>query len=293
MKRSFSLAYGKLHLAVLLYGFTAILGSLISLSGTVLVWHRMLLTLGSLCLFPGVFRQVAALPRRELLRIAGIGMLITLHWITFYEAIKYSNASITLSCLASTSFLTALIEPLFFRQPLRRQEMLLGAAVVLGIALIFGFAGGRYLTGILIALLSALLIALAGVLNKDMVGRHPVNAITWVEFAAGLVFLSAVLPLYFRLFPAQQGRFWPSPSDWAWLVVLAFACTTLAYTLTMQALREVSAFTATLAINLEPVYGIVLAYVILGEGAQMDAGFYAGAAIIVGAVFVHGWLGRR
>ncbi|MDX2285754.1 MAG: DMT family transporter [Bacteroidia bacterium] len=283
-------AYAQMHLAVVLYGFTAILGDLITLSGTVLVWYRLLIAGLSFLLLPGMAAGLRRLRRADWLRLGGIGLLMAVHWITFYEAIKYSNASITLACLASTSFFTSIAEPLILRRPARMHELLLGVLVIAGFVFIFGFAGRQFATGMVIALISAAVISVAGVLNKLVVDRYSTFTLSFVEFSGGWLLVSALLPLNFALFPEQ--RFLPQGWDLPLLLILSLACTTWAYTMTMNALRHVSAYTATLAINLEPVYGIILANLILNEGEALDRGFYIGTGFILTAVFLHPVLSR-
>jgi len=286
-----SRAYLMIHVAVLLFGFTAILGKLIDLPGATIVWYRMFLTSISLCFFPAIFRHIQNISRAQRIRIAGIGVLVTLHWVAFYEAIKYSNVSITLSCLASTSFFTALFEPLIFRSRIKVPELILGGLVILGFVFIFGFTGEDYYVGMIIAIISAILAALFSVLNKMIVSHHDVYAITFIQFVTGVVFLSALSPLYISLFP--QTRLIPIPIDWVYLIILALLCTTLAYTLTMNALKHLRAFTTNLAINLEPIYGILMAFFFFNENEELNPGFYTGAVIILSAVLLHAWMSRR
>ncbi len=286
-----SRAYLMIHVAVLLFGFTAILGKLIDLPGATIVWYRMSLTGISLCFFPAIFRHIKNISSTQLIRIAGIGVLVTLHWVAFYEAIKYSNVSITLSCMASTSFFTALIEPLIFRSRIKVPELILGGLVILGFVFIFGFTGENYFVGMIIAIISAILAAIFSVFNKSIVSHHDVYAITLVQFVTGVVFLSVLSPLYIYLFP--QTQILPSSIDWVYLIILALLCTTLAYTLTMNALKHLTAFTTNLAINLEPIYGILMAFFFFNENEELNPGFYVGAVIILSAVLLHAWMSRR
>lgn len=283
-------AYLYLHIAVLLFGFTAILGRYISLSGTMITLYRMGLTLLSLCFFPGIFARLRLIPSRDRWRILGIGVLLALHWVTFFEAIKLSNVSITLSCFASTAFFTALLEPLFLGGKVKPLELFLGGFVVLGFGFIFGFEGGKYWAGIWVAVLSAIIISLANVFNKSMVQRYDVFAVTLLEFVAGVSFLLLSIPLFVPNITA--GLPWPSLTDWGALLILALLCTTLAYTLNMKALRNVSAYTAALTVNLEPVYGILMAYVFFRENQEVNPQFYLGTSIILLAVFLHPVLRR-
>jgi len=205
--------------------------------------------------------------------------------MTFFESIKYSNASITVSCMASVAFFTSLIEPVFYKRKISRLEIILGLVVIVGISIIFGFSGDKYALGIILGLVSSLLISLVSVLNKFAVADHDVYTITAVQFAAGVLFLGFLFPLYIQVFPELS--YLPVGWDWIWLLILALLCTTFAYTLNMKSLKHLSAYITMLAMNLEPVYGIILAWIIFREDKELNAGFYIGALIIVVAVFLH------
>ncbi|MEM6633704.1 MAG: DMT family transporter [Bacteroidota bacterium] len=281
-----------LHISILLFGFSAILGKLIDLPGTHIVWYRMLITCISLGFFPGIIQKIRKIPRKDLVKIGGIGVIITMHWVGFYEAIKYANASITVSCMASMTIFTALLEPLYFRRPIKKGEILLGIIIIGGFLLMFGFIGDQYALGMTIALISALLAAIFSVLNKSIVSSYDVFAITQVQFIIGWIFLTLLAPVYVYLFPGS--KLLPSEMDWGYLIILALICTTLAYSMNMYALRFVSAFANNLAFNMEPIYGILLAYFLLREDKEMNSGFYFGAGIILLSVVGHGiWTWRQ
>ncbi len=284
-------SYLQLHIAVFLFGFTAILGKLIQLSEISLVWWRLLITCISLVLLPGILRDLRQLSFRKVLALSGIGVIVAMHWVTFYGAIKYSNVSVALSCLATASFFTSIIEPLLLRQPFKWYELLLGLMVIPGMYMIFRFSGGDYLTGIIMGLLSALLAATFAVLNKQMVADTKPMTMTFVELGAGFVFLTPILPFYWSWL--GNSTFWPTLMDWQYLILLSLLCTTLAYVLSLQALKHLSAFTSTLTINLEPVYGILMAWFFFQEHKEMNPAFYMGAAIIILAVFIHPVLRRK
>jgi drug/metabolite transporter (DMT)-like permease len=277
-------AFLQLHIAIFLFGFTAILGRLIELHGITIVWYRLLLTIISLCFFPGLVKKLFSLPRKAVLKIMGIGILVATHWVFFYAAIKYSNVSVTLSVLASTALFTSMIEPLVFKRKIRISEVLLGGMVILGFFFIFRF-GGYYLTGIFLAVFSAFFAAMFGVLNKTIVQTYDVRVITLLEFVSGILFLTLIFPIYLHFFPETQLT--PAPMDWLWLIILALLCTTVAYMLALNALKEVTAFTVALTINLEPIYGILMAYFFFREDKELNPGFYLGATIILLAIFLH------
>ncbi len=278
-------AYLQLHIAVFLFGFTAILGKLISLPEISLVWWRLLITCSSIVLIPGVLLAVRKLSRGQLLRLSGIGIIVACHWVTFYGSIKFSNVSIALSCFATTSFFTSILEPLIRKQPFKVYELLLGLVVIPGMFLILTFGGFNYVTGITMGLISALLASLFSVLNKQMVDKIDPLPITLVELGAGMLFLTPLVPFYLNWLGSTA--FLPSGMDIPYLLVLALLCTTLAYVLSLKALQKLSAFSNTLTINLEPIYGIVLSWFFFQEHKEMSIGFYLGSFLIILAVFIH------
>lgn len=285
-------AYIQLHIAVLLFGFTAILGEVIQLSGMVLVWWRMLLTCLSLLLLPRIFQQIRQLPGRFLRRMLLAGGLVALHWVCFYGSIKASNVSITLCCMGTTSLFTSFTEPWLLKQRIKWHEVLLGSLVVPGMYLIFQFARPEHYYGMILGLLAALLAAIFPAINKNLIDQkcHPFS-MTLIELGSGWLLLCILMPIYWQ-FEVVDKQFWPSQQDWLYLIVLALLCTSLAYILSLQALKHLSAFASTLAINLEPIYGIVLAILLLNENEELNTGIYAGMAIILLSVFSHPFVNR-
>ncbi len=285
-------AYIELHIAVLLLGLTAILGDLIQLSALSLVWWRVLITSISLLPLAKINYIRRQLPRKTLKAYMGIGVLVGMHWMAFYGAIKLSNASIALVCMATTSFFTAIIEPILVKRPFRWYELALGALIVPGMALIVDGVRIPVFSGLVAGLLAAFLASLFAILNKSLTGRLDEKSVTFVELGSAWVFLSAV---WLALLATGNGEnvFWPpSILDWFYLVVLALLCTTLAYVMALRTLRHLSAFTSNLTINLEPVYGIALAWLILKEGKDLSGNFYWGVGIILLTIFVHPLLRR-
>lgn len=271
-------AFIQLHIAVLLAGFTGILGKLISLNEGLLVWYRLLLTAPSLWLLAWWRQQDIRIALRDVWRIVGIGGIAALHWVAFYGSIKYSNVSVSLLCFSSIGFFTALIEPLVLRHKVDGVELLLGLLVIAGIFFIFR-VDPHFKTGIIIGLISALLGSLFPVLNKRILQRVSAENVTLYELSGGFLVLTLLMPLYLWLFPAPSLT--PGWQDWGWLLVLAWACTVLAFNLSMSALQRISAFTVNLSYNLEPVYGILLAFLLFREDKHMNAGFYIGFFLIV------------
>ena len=282
-------AFLQIHACVLLWGFTAILGKVITLPALPLVWWRMLIVVVALALVPRVWRGVWAMPRGLLLSYAGIGVLVSLHWLTFYGAIKLSNASVGATCMALATVFTALVEPKLAHRPFSRRDLLLGLAVLPGVALVVGGVPHTMWPGIAIGTLSAVFVALFGSLNKRLVEHADPLTVTAIELGAGMLTMSLLAPLMPMVFPAFAGSLLVLPDlhDSILLLALALACTLLPFTLSLVALRHMSAFTAQLAVNLEPVYAIVLAMILLGEQRQLTPQFYLGVMIILGAVLIH------
>ena len=271
-------AFIQLHIAVLLAGLTGILGKLITLNEGLLVWYRLLFTAVSLWILALVRRQAIRIASADIWRIFGVGSVAALHWVAFYGSIKYSNVSVGLLCFSSIGFFTALIEPLLLRHRVDFVELLLGLLVIAGIFFIFQ-VDPHYKTGILIGLLSSLLGSLFPVLNKRLLVRIPPETVTLYELSGGFLFLSFLLPVYLYFIPSE--RLLPNPGDWGWLLVLSLACTVLAFNLSMSALQRISAFTVNLSYNLEPVYGILLAFVVFREDKHLNGGFYVGFFLII------------
>jgi drug/metabolite transporter (DMT)-like permease len=288
----------QIHFCVLLWGFTAILGKLITLPALPLVWWRMLLVVAALALLPRVWRGLRRMPARLLWSYAGIGVLVGLHWLTFYGAIKLANASVAATCIALATAFTAVVEPWLARTRFRPRDLLLGLAVLPGVALVVGGVPGEMRIGIVVGTISALLVACFGSLNKRLVDSVGTNAdpltVTALELGAGTLALTLLAPLMPAIFPVFAGPLLlvPGGSDAIYLLLLALGCTLLPFALSLVALRHMSAFSAQLAVNLEPVYAIVLAIVLLGEQHELAGMFYLGVAVILAAVFVHPWLSR-
>lgn len=278
-------AFFQLHFAVFLFGFTAILGALIDLNAMVLVWWRLLITCISLLLLAHVWPKLRGIDRRDLVKLLGIGCLVALHWVTFFGSVKLANASVALVCYSTTALFTALLSPFFTNQKISRWEILLGILVIPGMVLVVQGVTLEMQIGIWVGLLSAFLIALFTLGNKEMVTRYDPMFITFVELGAGLLLLS-LIGVCAHL-ASYEFEFWPDPSDWMLILVLALLCTTLGYVLQLKALRYISAFVSNLTMNLEPIYGILLAYFILQENQELSIKFYLGVTVIFVAIFIY------
>ena len=279
-----------LHLCVLLWGFTAILGKLITLpTGALVVW-RMGLVAALLALWPRVWRGIDAISRVQILRYAAIGVVIALHWLAFYGSIRLANASVAVGCVALGSVFAAILEPLITGRPHERAELLLGLLVIPGMALLVGGVPLSMYLGVAVGVLSALLAALFAALNKRYATDDPPEAVTLIQMTAGAVAIALGASVVFGV---DQTLRLPDATDLGWLLVLAIACTLLPFMLWLQALRHVSAFTTQLTLNLEPVYAIVLAALLFHEYRQLTPSFYVGVAVIIATVFLQPWLTAR
>jgi len=276
-------AFWQVHCCVLLWGFTAILGKLITLPAQALVVWRMALVCVFLALLPKVWRGIAALQAKLILTYAGIGVIVALHWLTFYGAIKLSNASVAVSCLALGSIFAALIEPLLTNKPWNKNELFIGILAVPGVILLVGGVPLSMHTGIIVGIISAFLTSLFAVLNKRYVHDAEPESVTFIEMSAGALFLTIASILYFG---SEQTLMLPDTHDAILLLILALACTLFPFILSLHALRHISAFTAQLALNLEPVYAILIAALWLKEYEELTPQFYLGVSIILLAVFI-------
>lgn len=274
-------AFIQLHIAVFLAGFTAVLGRLISLNEGMLVWYRLFITvvvLAAIMLFNREFTKIA---RKDILRMAAVGGIIAFHWVTFYGSIKYGNISVALVCLSAAGFFSALIEPILFKKKVVFAELILGLLAVIGIYIIFDFHP-TFKIGIIYGVLAALGAAIFPMLNKQLVKEFSPRTLTFYELLGGFLILSLLLPFYLKASSATYQL--PTLADTGWLIILAVLCTVLCFDLQLKALRKISAFTCNLMYNLEPLYGIILAFVFFGEGTSFYNEFYIGVFLIILAI---------
>ena len=274
-------AFLQLHFAVILAGFTAILGKLITLNEGVLTAYRMLLTVIILAVILIFRKQLQILSWKNTITLFAVGTIISLHWVSFYGSIKYSNVSVSVTCLSTIGFFTSFFEPMIRRRRVDWVEVLLGILAIAGVYLIFNFYP-EYKTGIIFGIISAMLASLFPIINKKLLERFSPNTVTLYEMSGGFIALCFILPVYLQFFPAQY--FLPTSSDWLWLLILSGICTVFAFNLSLKALKHISAFTTNLTYNFEPVYSILLAFIIFKENKFLGGGFYFGFALILLAV---------
>jgi drug/metabolite transporter (DMT)-like permease len=271
----------QLHIAVFLAGFTAILGVLIELNEGLLVWFRLLITVVTLAGILLYKKQLFRIPFKEMLSIFAVGVIVAIHWVTFYASVKYANVSVALVCFSATGFFTAFFEPLILKRRISLIEVALGLMVISGIYIIFDFHP-QYKVGIIFGIISALGSSLFPIYNKRLLLRYSPKILTVYELGGGLIALTFLIPFYLMQFPAAY--FIPTATDWLWLLVLAWLCTVLSFDLQLNALKKISAFTANLTYNLEPVYGIILAFIFFNENKELHREFYIGVFLILLAV---------
>lgn len=282
-------SYLHLHLIVFIWGFTAILGKLISLDALSLVWFRMLFAVGFIFIYIKFKKISIAISKKTLLLFLIAGFIIAMHWFTFFKAIKVSNVSITLACLSTGAFFTSLLEPVFFGKKVVWYEVFFGLIVVFGLYIIFKVEG-NYSLGILLALTSAFLSASFAVINSYFVKKYDPTTISFYELSGGVIFLSVLL-LFSGSFTASFFRL--SLSDFLYLLILSSICTAYAFIASTAIMKFISPYTVMLTINLEPIYGIVLAIIIFKDNEKMSSQFYIGAAIILTTVIINGILKRK
>ncbi|MCD8269261.1 MAG: DMT family transporter [Parabacteroides sp.] len=270
-------AFIKLHISILLAGFTGLFGKLISLNEGLLVWYRMMFAALLLFIILAVSKKLVAISWQEQLKITGTGFLLGLHWVFFYGSIKITNVSVGVVCFSLVGFFTALLEPLIIKRRFRMKELLFSLITVAGIILIFQF-DMRYRTGIIIGIISSALAALFTITNKKVGARHPSRMMLLYEMAGGFIGLSILLPFYLYFFPVST--ILPDRTDFLYLLLLALVCTIGLYLLQIQVLKMISAFTVNLSYNLEPVYSIILAMLFFGEAKELNTAFYLGLGLI-------------
>jgi drug/metabolite transporter (DMT)-like permease len=279
-------AFLQLHAAIFVWGFTGVLGRAISLSSIWLVWYRMLITVLSLWALFFLIKKISKISLASALTIGSIGFLLVLHWICFYASIKYANITISLTCLSTTALLSAILEPLILGKRFDAFEIILGLFAIAGIVIIYN-THIQFSFGIIIGLLSAVFTVLVSVLNKKIVDKYRPEQITLYQLTGGFLGLTVLLPLVYFLFPPAQ--LIPSPMDWLWLFILSWVCTVFTFFLYIRSLKKLSAFTLNLGLTLEPVYGIILAFIFYKENKDLSNWFYLGFALIVFAVVLHMW----
>lgn len=278
--------YLHLHFIIFIWGFTAVLGKLITIDALPLVWYRMLIAVVLIALFILFRKYGLSVSSKNIGILVLAGIIIALHWVTFFRAIKVSNVSIALATMSTGALFTALLEPLWYGRKMIWYEVVFGLIVALGLYIIFN-VDAAYVEGITLALISALLASIFSLINGKLIQKERPSVISFYELGSGVLFLSFYLAIQGGFDP---GFFVLSPNDWVFIFILASVCTAYAFIASVKVMKYITPYTVMLSINLEPVYGIILAFLILGDSERMKSEFYVGAAIILGTVVLNGML---
>ena len=278
-----------LHIIVLIWGLTGILGDYINLSSSKIVFFRTLIAFVSL-IFIGLFiKQSKKLTLNQILKISGVGIIVGLHWFTFFYSIKVSTISIGVVCMSLTTLFVALIEPIIFKRKISKSEIFISIFILVGIIIIFGFEF-KYVEGILFGVFSALMAAIFSVFNGELIKTVSSFSITKYEML-GAVMVSSLIMLFSNEF--DSSLFVMSNNDLILLLFLGLVCTTVAFMISVWVMKFLGAFTVSVSINMEPIYTIIIAVLLAPEKEKMTYGFYIGGAVIIGAIFTNAYLKRR
>ncbi len=272
-----------LHITVLIFGLTGVLGKLISIDSYLLVWYRTMIAVIALLGYFVFTKFSLKISKKELLKTLGVGVIIAIHWVTFFEAIKQSNVSVALVCFSSSTLFTSIIEPLYFKRKIKVYELIFGVVIILGLYFIFSFEF-KYLIGMTLSIVSAALASWFTVLNGILIKETKAKTISFYELLGAFV----VVGIY--LFFSIEGDFSQlviSMSDFKWLLILGTVCTAFAFIMSVEVMKKISPYTVTMSVNLEPIYSIVLAILIWPESETMSYGFYMGSTIVIATIFLN------
>lgn len=272
-----------LHLTVFIWGFTGVLGKVISIDAVPMVWYRVLIATSTLLAWFLITKTSIKVTRKQFFQFFLTGGIVAIHWIFFFHAIKVSTVSVTLVCLSSFTLFTAILEPLIKKQPIQMGDIFIGLMIILGIYMIFKFEG-QYTLGIIFGLLAAVASSLFSTINSTFVQKSEPAIIGFYELVGGLFWITI-----YRLYDGSllNSSFNLGLNDWFYLAILGTLCTSVAYVAGVSVMRTLSAFRVALVTNLEPVYGIILAYIFFSTKEQMTGGFYIGAMIILSSIFLY------
>ncbi len=278
-----------LHLMVVILGLTGVFGKLISLDAIQLVWYRMFIAFITLSLFLAYKKQLFTVILKDFFGILGVGALVTFHWLCFFQSIKVSTISVAVVCLATSSLFSALIEPMFFKRKLLKYEVLMGIVVIAALIFILG-AETQYLWGYFYGIMAAFLGTLFTLFNAKYIKKVGAAKITMIEMLAGVLIISCVL-----LFQQDYTVFTSliSVTDFSYLLILGTLCTAMVFVWMTEIMKHITPYSLIMAVNLEPIYSIILALVIFGDSELMSNSFYVGSSVIIGIVFLEGYLKNK
>ena len=275
-----------LHLMVVILGLTGVFGKLISLDAIQLVWYRMFIAFITLSLFLAYKKQLFTVILKDFFGILGVGALVTFHWLCFFQSIKVSTISVAVVCLATSSLFSALIEPIFFKRKLLKYEVLMGIVVIAALIFILG-AETQYFWGYFYGIMAAFLGTLFTLFNAKYIKKVGAAKITMIEMLAGVLIISCVLLLKqdYTVFTSLI-----SVTDFSYLLILGTLCTAMVFVWMTEIMKHITPYSLIMAVNLEPIYSIILALVIFGDSELMSNSFYIGSSVIIGIVFLEGYL---
>ena len=278
-----------LHLMVVILGLTGVFGKLISLSAIHLVWYRMGIAFISLAIFLAFKKQLFSVSKKDFIGLLGVGALVTFHWLCFFESIKVSTVSVAVVCLATSSLFSALIEPFFFKRKFLFYEVIMGVVVVLALAFIMG-TETKYFWGYFYGIMAALLATLFTLFNAKYINKVGAAKITMIEMLSGVIIISCILFFQqdYTVFTTKI-----SVTDLTYLILLGTLCTAMVFVWLTEIMRHITPYSLIMAINLEPVYSIIFALIIFGDNELMSSSFYLGSCVIIGIVFLDGYLKNR
>jgi len=274
---------------VLIFGLTGILGKLITIDSYLLVWYRTLIAVVALLGYFAFTKFSLKITKKQLLKTLGVGVIIAIHWVTFFEAIKQSNVSVALVCFSSSTLFTSLIEPLYFKRKIKAYELIFGVVIIIGLYFIFSFEF-KYAVGMILSFISAALASWFTVLNGILIKETKAKTISFYEL------LGACVVVFIYLLFSIQGdfsQFAISMSDFKWLLILGTVCTAFAFIISVEVMKKISPYTVTMSVNLEPIYSIILAILIWPDSETMSAGFYMGSIIVISTIFLNALFKNR
>lgn len=272
-----------LHLTVLIFGLTGVLGKLITIDAYLLVWYRLGIALIGVLAYFGFTKFSLKITKKELIKILLVGVIIAAHWVTFFEAIKQSNVSVALVCFSSSTLFTALLEPLYFKRKIKPYELIFGVLIIIGLYFIFSFEF-KYLTGMILSVISAALASWFTVLNGRLIKKTKAKLISFYELLGAFIVVSIYLLVSGR---GDLASLSIPFEDIKWLIILGTLCTAFAFIVSVEVMKKISPYTVTISINLEPIYSILLALIIWPESETMSFGFYMGALIVIATIFLN------
>lgn len=278
-----------LHITVLIFGLTGVLGKLITIDSYLLVWYRTMIAVIALLGYFAFTKFSLKISRKELLKTLGVGVIIAIHWVTFFEAIKQSNVSVALVCFSSSTLFTSLIEPIYFKRKIKVYELIFGVVIILGLYFIFSFEF-KYLIGMTLSIVSAALASWFTVLNGILIKETKAKTISFYELLGAFVVVGIYLLF---ITEGDFSQFAISMSDFKWLLVLGTVCTAFAFIVSVEVMKKISPYTVTMSVNLEPIYSIVLAIIIWPESETMSYGFYMGSIIVIATIFLNALFKNR